>query len=124
MSNPKIGGTSQFITLAEATELNRRYRNDKDKMLQPDIDPNVLPICETFNREYFDGVLAQGGCTGIRIYFGMKVNGDVCAVVVGVNAANEDMINGNSGTAKEENLIIENGERCPNACPPPSELNS
>lgn len=124
MSNPIIGGTSEFIPLAEAVELNRRYRCDKDKILKPEVNPDVLPICETFNREYFDGVLGQSGCVGIRIYFGMKENGDVCAVVVGVNSANEDMINGNSGTSKSEDLIIENGERCPAACPPPSELNS
>ena len=99
--------------------MNLLYRQEKEKILVKTVDKDILPKCETFSRGDFDSLLAQTGCVGIRIYFGMKEDMKICAVVVGVDVNNADMVS----TDAINNLIIENGTRCPAHCPPPSPLN-
>ena len=118
-NNQSVGRISHLITLDEAAAMNGRYRAEKDAILAKGVSLNILPICETFSRADFDTLFAQPGCIGVRIYLGMKDNLDISAVVVGVNGNNEDMINPES----LNNVIIENGFRCPADCPPKSELN-
>jgi hypothetical protein len=112
---------SQFISLEDAVDMTTLYRQDKETILSSTYqNHNILPKCETFERDYFDDVLAQSGCVGIRIYYGMDENNKVHAIVVGVNGDDEDIIFPNT----DNSLIIEEAKRCPDDCPPSSDLNS
>lgn len=122
---------NHFISLEEAIALTSRYRNRKEQILEESQrDKNLLPLSETFDRAAFDQVLAQSGCTALRIYYGMKENDQVHAVIVGVNASGQDMLPqasswlNNPENEEEEIHIIEIGQRCPDICPEESPLNN
>lgn len=112
---------SQIISLTDAVGRTTDYRTYKEAILATNYrSQNILPLCETFDRDAFDDLLAQTGCEGVRIYFGMDSSKTVHAIIVGVNGDDEDMVDPESLT----NLIIEDGRRCPEDCPPASDLNS
>ena len=112
-----------FISLDEAINITSAFRKGKDLILNPNyVGKGILPICETFDRGLFEKILQQEGCTGLRIYNSMDDSYKLHTVIVGVNAKNEDMLPSN--TSDNGNQIIEQGERCPDVCPPPSALNS
>ena len=106
------------ITLYEAVDLNKTYRDNKAGILDPKVDPDVLPICETFDRADFDDLLSQTDCQKIRIYLGMNDKLEVRIVAVGVNSDDEDIL------PIDAELIMERANRCPKSCPPSSPLNS
>ena len=116
---PPFPGTDNFITLQEAITMTHMYRGNNEKILNPIYQGKmVLPLSETFNREAFDALLGQANCQGIRLYYGMDDKMKIHMIAVGVNEQNEDILSENGC------VIIENGQRCPIACPPPSVLNS
>jgi hypothetical protein len=121
--------------------MTRSFRGKKDSMLEPSFKgKGTLPVCETFDRDAFDIVLAKPGCVGLRVYFAMDETNKVRLVIVGVNENNEDMLPSSDTTAtmttrstttetdgdatEDDGDIIEDGVRCPDLCPPPSPLNS
>jgi len=106
------------ISLSDAIALTQNYRDNKDSILDPKVNPDVLPICESFDRADFDALLAQTDCQGIRIYMGMDKDLNQRVVAVGVNSDDEDIL------TTDEEIIIEKGVRCPDVCPPSSSLNS
>jgi hypothetical protein len=111
--------TNHLISLAEAEEMTKHYRNMNEEILAgPYKNKQILPICETFSREAFDKILLQVGCEKIRIYWGMDETDLVRLVIVGVNAQDQDMLPAN------DPVIMEAGTRCPLQCPPVSALNS
>ena len=116
---------SQFISLQDAINMTTLYRAERENILAEEYrEQNILSICETFDRDVFDIVLAQEGCKGLRVYYGMKENYQVHAIVVGVNENNEDMLPTTGMLPATENFsIIEEARRCPDDCPPPSDLN-
>ena len=115
---------SHSISLADAISMTSLHRQEKENILDTNYkNNNTLPLCETFDRDAFDTVLAQSGCTGLRIYYGMNSSNQVHAIIVGVNDDNEDMIPSNSSDSPTSQ-IIEAGIRCPVDCPPPSDLNN
>lgn len=107
--------TSHEISLQTAIEMTTLYRAGR---------PSNFPICETFEVDAISNLLATQGCTYLRIYYGMKANGEVDAILVAADADNKDILpppaNQISG---DEPPILEDGIRCPPACPPPSPLN-
>jgi len=116
---PPFPGTDNSITLEEAVFMTQTYRGNNEKILDPQYqDKMILPFSETFNREAFDKLLGQAGCEGIRLYYGMDDKLQVHIIAVAVNDRNEDMLDGSNS------ILVENGVRCPIACPPPSILNS
>ena len=118
---------SQKITLSKAIEMTSRYRSQRESILLPEFRGlGLLPVCETIDRSDVALVLAQTDCTGLRIYYGMYEDQTVHAVLVGVNAMNEDILPAGTLTAQaeEEGEIINDGYRCPPVCPPDSPLNS
>ena len=123
-SIPKSG--SHLITLQAAEALTATFRTNRETILATAYqNKNVLPLSETFNVSDIQALLAQTGCAAIRVYYGMKDDDTVHAVIVAVNAANEDIIfPGQNTLLSEENIIIEEGQRCPVICPPDSPLNS
>jgi hypothetical protein len=129
MSDLLIPGKSHFIPLEQAVKMTKLYRADRENILKPELQgKQILPICETFNREAFDYLLKEEGCVGLRFYYGMDDEMKVHIIAVGVNDKNEDMLP-KAGTANkteedgDDDGIVENGQRCPDDCPPPSPLN-
>jgi hypothetical protein len=90
---------NHFISRAEARELITRYRRGKTKLIHPElleVDKmyGVIPESEAFNEKSILAILAQPGCVGIRIHYGMKTTWDkktkrevplIVAVIVGVD---------------------------------------
>ena len=104
------------ISLQEAIDMTTLYRANR---------PANFPICETFEKEAISKLLAVDGCSFLRIYYGMKENMEVDAILVAANANHEDILPPVSITrlSTSNSLILEDGIRCPQACPPASPLN-
>ncbi|MEO5650036.1 MAG: hypothetical protein ABIR03_08945 [Ginsengibacter sp.] len=104
------------ISLPQAIEMTTRYRARR---------PGNFPVCETFSIEAVRKLLATQGCASLRVYYGMKENMDTDALLVAVNAAGEDLLPAANATASlvDDPIILEDGYRCPEDCPPPSSLN-
>lgn len=126
MSNTLIPGKTHFIPLQQAIDMTTLYRKQKEPILLPEYrDKNILANCETFNREAIDYLLAEKDCAGIRIYFGMDAEMKVHAILVAVNAANEDLLPALTSAPGDEGYkVVEDGQRCPDDCPPASVLNA
>lgn len=113
---------NHLIKLAKAIEMTTKYRAEKETILAASHrDQNILPIAESFERSAFDTVLAQPGCTGLRVYYGMDDELKVHAIIVGTNAQGEDILPATDATAnrdgdEDEDPIIEEGNRCPPFC--------
>jgi hypothetical protein len=124
-----ITGKSHFISLAQAVEMTTVYRAEKENILSPAFKgKQTLPFCETFNREAFDRLLAEDGCVGLRFYYGMDELFNIHIIAVGVNAENENLLPKSdenlrsSSLSAEDHVIVEDSQRCPDDCPPPSPL--
>ena|SRR5215208_4295243 len=117
-----------FISLEAGKRLIKKYKDHKEKV-DKSVGKKLLPTCESFDRAAFDTILAKPGCTGIRIYLGMDEADLVRLVIVGVNEKDEDILpstisQGKGGDETTGEEIIENGIRCPEICPPASDLNT
>ncbi len=110
--------SENLITLAQAVTMTSRYRENRNTILKEEYQGNnLLLTCETFDRQSFDDVLGQDGCVKVRVYFGMDEKLQVKAIIVGVNAMDEDIL------VTNDEKIVEDGSMCPTMCPPPSPLN-
>jgi hypothetical protein len=105
------------ISLQTAIDMTTLYRSNR---------PAQFPICETFEKAAVAKLLAIEDCVSLRIYYGMKENDNVDAILVAVNAEGQDILPAttNAVGASDEPIIIEDGLRCPDHCPPKSPLNS
>lgn len=106
------------ISLQQAIDMITRYRANK---------PENAPICETFDIAAINQLAAVTGCAYLRIYYGMKENMEIDAILVAANEDNQDILPSqiaNSITETGDPLILEDGFRCPPDCPPQSPLNS
>lgn len=123
-TNTLPAANSHFISLATAETMTAAYRSDKEAILATAYqNQNILPLSETFNRGAIDTLLAIDACAGIRIYYGMDENLKVHAILVAVNEENEDILPAASLLSEADPVIVEEGQRCPDLCPPPSPLN-
>jgi hypothetical protein len=113
------------ITLQQAVDMTTLFRQEKDNIVNPKlIGQNILPVCETFDRDIFDAILAQPGCVKMRIYSGLNPQLQLRAVIVGVNSNDEDILPTATATVADGEVPIgEDGQSCPPICPPPSALN-
>lgn len=66
-----------------------------------------------FPREVFERILAQPGCVGIRFYYGTNPDGSPALVLIGIDANNADMTDGE---------IDDTHFPCPPFCPTNSTL--
>ena len=125
MTNPFLG-KDHSISLDEAKEMTKKFRQDKDKIVKDQYKgKHLVPDCESFDRAAFDAVMRREDCKGIRIYYGMKETPHVHAIIVGFDENGKDILP-QSGSIMDSTdaTIIENGNACPNYCPPPSDLNT
>lgn len=110
---------SEFISLEDAVQMTTTYRDNMNEILKTEYqDPNVLAICETFDKSHIEDLLHQEGCEKLRIYFGMGEDYFVHPVIVGVDDHDQDIL------IEGDEMILERGLRCPDDCPPSSALNS
>lgn len=113
---------SHPISLQTAVEMTSLYRAEREAILANSFqNQNILPLSETFNRDAIDALLHKRDCAGLRIYYGMKDDLAVHAILVSVNEANEDILP--DDLTDSDDYIMEEGQRCPDFCPPPSVLN-
>jgi len=119
---------SHFISLAEAKKRITSYKAKRKDLLDAkykDKDKKVLPTCESFERDAIESLLKKPNCKGIRIYYGLKNDEELHAIIVGYDENNKDILPASrtETTEGEEGEIVDNSTRCPIYCPPPSELN-
>ena len=116
-----------FITLDHAKKLTKNFRHKRERMVSDEYrGPKTLPLCETFERAAFDALLAQPGCTKIRVYLGMDEGHEVKLIAVGVNEKGQDIlpdVNTLADFSVQTGFIVEEGARCPEECPEDSDLN-
>jgi hypothetical protein len=115
---------SNFISLPTAEAMTGKYRSNRNAIVKTEYgSDDLLPICETFTKDDFDVILSTSGCASVRIYYGMSEDLKVHAIIVPVDADGADILPGSSLTEADDEGILENGNRCPDLCPPPSPLN-
>lgn len=107
--------TNHEISLQTAVDMTSRYRANK---------PLNFPICETFGIDAIQRLLSTPGCASLRIYYGMKADMKVDAVLVAVNEAGEDILPNLALSSTTDAVILEDSLRCPDDCPPASSLNT
>ena len=116
------------IPVGKGAQMTARYRAQRKKLLRGDFKDkdDVLPICETFDKEAVERLLCQPGCTGLRVYYSMDEEDRLHAVLVGVDAENRDILAVSSSltTMEEEGEVLDEAQRCPTNCPPDSDLNT
>lgn len=116
---------TNFIPLDQAVTMTSRYRKEMNEILaQPFQGQNILAICETFEKEDILKVLNKPECTKLRVYYGMDENKKIHAIIVAVNANNEDILPKIEAEETIEEDILDNAFRCPIYCPPSSPLNT
>jgi hypothetical protein len=105
------------ISLQTAIDMTTLYRTNR---------PAEFPICETFEKDAVIKLLATEGCASVRIYYGMKEEGNVDAILVAADSQGADILPQTTNTTEETDdpVILEDGFRCPDYCPPSSPLNS
>lgn len=117
---------SHLISLTEAIAMTSLYRQERENILASQYrNQNILPIAEGYDRSAFDTVLAQTGCAGLRIYYGMSEDLKVHAIIVATDIDGKDLLPASNLLSEEEDeIIIERGNRCPDLCDSTSPLNS
>lgn len=119
-SNPLLPNTNHFISVADAKTMTARFRDQKENVLDAAYrGRDLLTVCETFNRDAFDTILAKPACVGLRIYLGMDADMKVKLIIVGVDSNNDDLLpeQSTTGGATGDVDIIERGVPCPPWCP-------
>lgn len=116
---------SNRISLQQAIDLTTNFRKQKDTIVSADLSgKDIIPACETFDREVFDDLLKTEGCVKVRVYSGLTKDLQFRSVIVAVNDKDEDILPEDlyavDGGGK---VIVEDGQICPPYCPPPSPLN-
>ncbi|QEC67918.1 hypothetical protein FRZ67_11630 [Panacibacter ginsenosidivorans] len=105
------------ISLQQAIDMTTLYRANR---------PAAFPICETFEKSSVLALLSHVDAAYLRVYYGMKASGEVDAILVVANSENEDILSESDTNEIDstETLILEDGFRCPQYCPPSSPLNT
>jgi hypothetical protein len=109
--------TNHEISLQTAIDMTSRYRGKR---------PINFPICETFEKAAIQKLLDTTGCASFRIYYGMKADDRVDAILVAADAEGKDILPNLAADAggTDDPVILEDGYRCPDLCPPGSPINS
>ncbi len=114
------------IPLDVAQKMIGHFKKERERVVKDEYKgKKTLPTCETFEAEAFAALLKQPGCVKVRIYLGMDEEKLVKMIAVGVNEKGEDILPDiNQKSLNGAGVILEEGQRCPDVCPPTSTLNS
>jgi hypothetical protein len=99
------GHENHDIPLSEASQWTANYRN---------ANPNEVKA-HYFGGDAIQSVLAQTNCVGLRIYYALTDTGAKQLVIVGVDANQNDLVNG---------IILDRSILCPPDCGAANSLNS
>lgn len=92
------GKEGEQISLAEGAAMTANYRNS---------DGAFGAKAHFIGKDIINNILAQAGCVGIRVYYGLDSNGNKELVFVGVTADQNDMTSG---------IVAERIKPCPPYC--------
>jgi hypothetical protein len=98
------GTEGAVISKTDAKDYTERFRN---------ANPGAL-LAQYMGRDLIDDILAQQGCVGIRVYKGLNANNEERFIFVGVDADEDDMVNG---------VLAQDSLPCPAYCSQPNILN-
>ena len=70
-----------------------------------------------FGRDVIDQILAQQGCTGLRIYYAINDGGEKVLVISGVDSTGADMLPVSPTLVAGENTLADASRPCPPYCP-------
>lgn len=119
---------AHYVSLPEAIGMIRHYRQNKELLLQPGYQKqNLFCNSETFNLQAVQRLLAQKGVAALRIYYGMKEDFSVHAVLVATDSKGNDILpaaDTQTAISGENGIILEDAQRCPPLCDDSSLLNS
>lgn len=104
------GNENHDIDLDDAAKLTKNYRDTFSS--RTDI---TFIKAEYFGKSAVTNMLAQDGCVGMRIYYGLDEEDVPKLVLVGVDSSGNDMVEG---------TILEMGHLCPPSCSTNNALNS
>ncbi len=99
--NGKEGGQ---ISLSEGAAMTAAYRA---------ANPGATKA-HLFGKAILNDILAQDGCMGMRMYYGINNDGEKQLVLVGVDSDEHDMVNG---------IVADLSKLCPTMCDGNSPLN-
>lgn len=107
------------ISLPVAIDMTTRYQANR---------PEGFPICEAFVADAIRKLLNTRDAFYLRVYYGMKEDGSLHAILVAADVSGNDLLPLVSETAsgegeEDEPVIVEDGFRCPPLCPGGSPLN-
>lgn len=106
--------TNHEISLQTAVDMTTRYKANR---------PANFPLSETFGIDAIKRLIAVAGCASLRIYYGMKEDKEVDAILVAVNEKGEDILPGLALAGADDPIILEDSFRCPDDCPSASAIN-
>jgi len=92
MSIPNLSQFKHKISLDQAIEMTKRYRENGRTILNAAFNKNTLALSETFNKEALGVFMNDKNCKGIRIFYGMSEIMEVHAILVGVTDENMDIL--------------------------------
>lgn len=98
------GSEGGVIPLQVAADMTAKYRHDNPKET----------LAHFFGRDIIERILAQDGCLGIRIYYGLNDIGEKQLILVGADGDENDMTG----------LVADLSFPCPLTCSNPNALNS
>lgn len=78
------GTEGALISQADAQAYTANYRNQ---------NPNAI-IAQYMGKDLIEDILGQQGCMGVRIYKGINADGQERFIFVGVDANENDMVDG------------------------------
>jgi hypothetical protein len=112
---------SQFVTLAQFLAMKQAYSDNKNSILQPAYQGDVfLCVSELFNIDAIKAVAAVPGCAALRIYYGMKTDLTVHAMLCAADINGVDILPSAADAKFAPDSgnppIVEEGQRCPPDC--------
>lgn len=73
-----------------------------------------------FGRNVIDNILLQDNCTGLRIYYALKDNGEKVLIIAGVDSGGNIMLPLSQTVTIGENILADYSWPCPTVCNPPN----
>ncbi len=127
---------NHFIKPAIARLYILRFRElNKTLAKQKILNLVSFPNCETFRADAVKLLLDQAGCKALRIHLGVNEKNEICMILSGVDENAKDIVHINNGhqlpvltfsgaplAIENDVVLLEDGQRCPKNCPPPSEI--
>ena len=115
---------NNLISKEKAKQMIDLYRTHREAILDSKYQgQDLLVYSETFSRDAFDKLLVDPACVSVRVYSGMSEDLKVHSIIVAVDAAGNDVFTeptDPAATDGEDEVIIEEGNRCPPFCDGPT----